>query len=346
MHRSLSRALIACTAAAAVCATATGWGGEGHEAVTYLALDAVEARLGDAGPAWLYLPNYRDRAAFESNTPDRRRAVRTDFMRHENDGEHYLDADMLADFGMTLRDLPRLRYEFVARVMQARAERPADFEAWDREDDSAMVYLFPGFAPYAAMEAHAKLTSAFRVVRILEEIETPTARQIAHLEQSRAEAVHHIGALSHWIGDLAQPLHTTIHHHGWVGPNPEGYTTEYAFHAYIDSGVLDHHGLVYSTIKPLATVSAPEIDPADPWPAVLWHIEDSFSQLERTYRYERDGVLTTEWGKRFICDRLAHGAGTLAGLIAAAWEAAAPTDDEREAFWRYEAGSPMGGTQE
>ncbi|MFG0273808.1 MAG: hypothetical protein ACF8QF_01995, partial [Phycisphaerales bacterium] len=185
MHRLGLRALAACTAAAAVSATAVGWGGEGHEAITYLALDALESRLGETGPAWLYLPNYRDRAAFESNTPDRRRAIRTDFMRHENDGEHYLDADMLPDFGMTLRTLPRLRYEFIATIMQTRAERPADFDAWDREKDSAMVYVFPGFAPYAAMEAHAKLTSAFRVVRILEEVQSPTARQIAHLEQAR-----------------------------------------------------------------------------------------------------------------------------------------------------------------
>jgi len=345
MRRLLSRAVTAACAAAAVSATAVGWGGEGHEAITYLALDALESRLGDDGPVWLSMPNYRDRAAFESNTPDRRRAIRNTVMRHENNPEHYFDADMLPDFNMTLRTIPRLRYEFVAEIMRERSERPDDFEAWDREDDPGMEYLFPGFAPYAAMEASTKLQSAFRVVRLLEETADPDPRLLAHLQQARAEAVHHIGALSHWIGDLAQPLHTTVHHHGWVGANPEGYTTEYAFHASIDSGVLDHHGLIYATVKPLATVTVRDIDPSDPWQDILWHIEDAHSQLERTYRYERDGVLTTEWGKRFICDRLAHGAGTLAGLIAAAWTSAEPTDEDRENFRRYEAGDPMGGTQ-
>jgi hypothetical protein len=342
MHRLLSRALAAACAAAAVSATAVGWGGEGHEAITYLALDALEARLGDDGPAWLYATDYRDRAAFESNTPDRRRAIRNPVMRHENNAEHYIDVDMLPDFGMTLRTIPRLRYEFVANIMRERAERPGDFEAWDREDDPGMEYPFPGFAPYAAMEAYTKLQSAFRVVRILEETAGADPRLLAHLEQARAEAVHHIGALSHWIGDLAQPLHTTIHHHGWVGPNPEGYTTEYAFHAYIDSGVLNDHDLVYATVKPLATVTVRDIDPGDPWGDILAHIEESFDQMERTYRDDRDGVLTTDEGRRFICDRLAHGAGALAGLVAAAWTSAEPTDEERENFRRYEARDPKG----
>ena len=42
-------------------------------------------------------------------------------------------------------------------------------------------------------------------------------------------------------GDIAQPLHTTKHHHGWKGENPNGYTTEYSIHAYIDGGVLKLH---------------------------------------------------------------------------------------------------------
>jgi len=342
MRRGIFRTIGVVVAVAAAAGQAFAWGGEGHEAVTYLALDALRARLGDAGPAWLQQPNYRDRAAFESNTPDRRRAMRSPVMRHENNPEHYFDLEMLPDYGLTLRTIPTLRYEFIARIFAARAERPGDFEAWDRADDPAMTSPFPGFAPYAAMEAYWNLRSAFRVVRLLEESAEDDPRLLAHLQQARAEATHHLGVLSHWIGDLAQPLHTTTHHHGWVGPNPEGYTTEGSFHAYIDSGVLDHHGLVYATVRPLATVGVREADPDNPWGEVLWHIEESHNQLERTYAYERDGVLTTEWGKRFICDRLSHGAGTLATLVAAAWRGAEPTDRERENFARYEAKRPDG----
>ena len=47
-----------------------------------------------------------------------------------------------------------------------------------------------------------------------------------------------MGILAHFVGDAAQPLHTTKHHHGWKGDNPNGYTTENSIHAYIDGGVI------------------------------------------------------------------------------------------------------------
>ena len=34
-----------------------------------------------------------------------------------------------------------------------------------------------------------------------------------------------MGVMGHYVGDCAQPLHTTKHHNGWVGENPHGYTT-------------------------------------------------------------------------------------------------------------------------
>jgi hypothetical protein len=32
--------------------------------------------------------------------------------------------------------------------------------------------------------------------------------------------------MGHYIGDGFQPLHDTIHHDGWQGPDPKGYTRD------------------------------------------------------------------------------------------------------------------------
>jgi len=42
--------------------------------------------------------------------------------------------------------------------------------------------------------------------------------------------------MGHFVGDGAQPLHTTKHYNGWVGENPKGFTTQTTFHAWIDGG--------------------------------------------------------------------------------------------------------------
>ena len=259
-------------------------------------------------------------------------------MSHENNPEHFFDIEMLADYGLTMETLPRLRNEFIGIITVAREQRPGDFDAWDREKDSSMSYIWPGFGPYAMAEHYWKLRSSFRLVRLLDQFAGNDPKRRAELRQARANAAYHMGMLSHFVGDHAQPLHTTIHHHGWIGDNPEGYTTEYGFHAYIDSGILRHHALVYATIKPLATVTPPDIDPDDPWGAIIDHIERGFNEVERTYRDNRDGVLVTEGGKQFIVDRLADGAATLAALYTAAWKGSELTDGDVRNYLRYEPG--------
>src|SRR5712672_2343549 len=51
-----------------------------------------------------------------------------------------------------------------------------------------------------------------------------------------------MGVMGHYVGDASQPLHTTIHHHGWVGDNPQHYTTSRGFHAWIDGGFFNKIG--------------------------------------------------------------------------------------------------------
>jgi hypothetical protein len=77
------------------------------------------------------------------------------------------------------------------------------------------------------------LKSAFAVLKAYEEAGTPD-----EIENARANVVHYMGVMGHFVGDAAQPLHTTRHFNGWVGPNPNGYSTSKGFHSWIDGGYL------------------------------------------------------------------------------------------------------------
>ena len=52
----------------------------------------------------------------------------------------------------------------------------------------------------------------------------------AQTENLSRDIAFYVGWLGHYTADGAQPLHDTIHHDGWQGPNPHGYTTDPAIH--------------------------------------------------------------------------------------------------------------------
>jgi hypothetical protein len=49
------------------------------------------------------------------------------------------------------------------------------------------------------------------------------------------------GNLGHYVTDGSNPHHTTTHHKGWVGDNPNGYTTDNRFHGRFESVFVQAH---------------------------------------------------------------------------------------------------------
>lgn len=314
--------------AAALASPALAWNATGHRTVTRLALDALRPEA----PAWLRDPEIAARIAEQSCEPDRWRGVRSALLNHEAHTEHYLDVEDLEQFGLTLRTVPRLRYEYVRAMVLAKERHPERLLPYDPSRDPDRSKEWPGFLPHAIEEHYQKLVSSFNTLRILEGLNDP-ARETS-LRQARENVIYEMGILAHYIGDAAQPLHTTRHHHGWVGDNPEGYTRHFGFHAYIDGTILRHHGLEYDTLKGSAL---PEVvvDARDPWAGAIGVIERSFARVEPLYRMEKDGTLEQEAGKAEIAARLCDGAATLAAFYNAAWEASAPTEAEVRNFVKF-----------
>jgi hypothetical protein len=116
------------------------------------------------------------------------------------------------------------------------------------------------------------------------------------------------------------PLHTSIQYNGWVGPNPNGYTTEHHIHALFESDFV-HANVKLADLAPLVAAAKPAVlgDVFNDYMAYLRH---SNSLVEQTYQLEKAGAFTgsgTPAGKAFVDQQLAAGTIELRNMIYTAW---------------------------
>ncbi len=323
------RALAAITLLAA---PAVAWDADGHRMVTAVALDGMSRRLGADAPDFLRDRHTLEMIADGATTPDRWRSTKTAQLTHLNYPDHYLDLEELPMYGMTLATMPRLRHEFVRQLSLAREKTGFTGPPINEKLDPNHTREYPGFLPHAAAENYGKLVSAFSTIRSLEKLNDPA--RSAQLDMARATAYVHMGILAHYIGDAAQPLHTTTHHHGWIGDNPRGYTTDRGIHAYIDGTIVDYHKLTVDSLRPLMKYDI-KLDAENPWNDTITYLKRSFAEVEPLYILERDKTLTREEGKKLISERLTDAGAMLSALYAGAWSSSKPTEREVQAWVRY-----------
>jgi hypothetical protein len=216
------------------------WDYEGHHAVNELAL----ASLPPSFPAFALEPAARDRIAFLAGEADRWRNI-TDVkvsrgleLMNASGPDHYMDLEDIYDYDLTPTNLPPFRYIFAADIAKARLQHPERFPAIDPAKDSDHTRELSGFLPWAINENFQKLQSGFSTLAALQKY-GGTPSEIANCQQ---DIIYVMGFMGHFVGDASQPLHTTKHHHGWVGENPNHYTTSAKFHAWIDGGFFNKTG--------------------------------------------------------------------------------------------------------
>lgn len=150
-----------------------------------------------------------------------------------------------------------------------------------------------GFLPWAINENYAKLQSAFSSLKTFEELGTP--EEIANARQN---ALYVMGVMGHYVGDAAQPLHTTKHHHGWVGENPRRYATNYGFHAWIDGGFIGRTGLktetMLSQVRPARSLWAGKTNApgTGSFPLILDYVGEQHQLVEPLYQMDKERKLS------------------------------------------------------
>ncbi len=323
---------------------AWAWDEKGHVIVTELAIEGLPADF----PEWVRTPENRARLCYLCAEPDRWRGQKSIVLDHVNGPDHYLDVEDLAAFGLKLDGLPRFRNEFIERMATERARNSGRFVRIDPKLDKDHTKELPGMLPYAIEELRWKIASSWSTLRTFEAFSDVATE--AELAGARNDVIQYMGLISHFLGDAAQPLHLTKHHHGWAGPNARGYTTDKGFHSYIDGGVIELHGItsgeLRSRIKP-----ATKFDPRDDWKEIAGILAVSFERVEPLYALEKSGGLRRTEGKAFIENCLLDGGANLTGIWVAAYRSSEIDDflsrklQARRDRNRADAGATMATTQ-
>jgi hypothetical protein len=319
--------LLATLGAAALTPTLRAWDYEGHRLVNQVALAALPPEF----PAFARTPENAERIAFLAGEPDRWRNAPDLPLQHANGMDHYLDLEDLPEVGIDVTKLPSFRYDFAVQYATARAAHANHLPAIDPAKNTEHSREWAGFVPWAIAEQFGKLRSGFSYLRALEELGRPE-----EIENAKANIVYIMGVMGHYVGDCAQPLHTTAHHHGWVGANPNGYTTWPGIHSWVDGGFLAKARVSFDELKPRITPAqpitlAPQPDGRDPmFVAVMDYLLDQHQKVELLYQLEKSGKLghheqpILPEGRKFIDGQLVIGGEMLARIWVTAWRTSVP----------------------
>jgi hypothetical protein len=304
MNRRSSFVLLL-TAAVSLPQPIFAWGTRAHAVIDRTAVDT----LPNDGP--VFLKNYVEYIAGSASIPDTWRQTSEPFSKIEEDPNHGWFREQFA----FMKVIARSRYEFVLALYRENLR----IQKSDPQQAQLMNVRWTGTLPYAAAEVYGHLVADMRSLRKAR----AQGKDTAFLEQTCA---FYVAWMGHYIGDGSQPLHDTIHHDGWQGPNPKGYTQDPKIHGRFESQYVDAIGLSESDILP-------RIGPAghlngDIFDLILAHLDEAGSNVEAIYKLDkRNAFADVQDGeaREMVYSRTAAGARMLRDLVYRAWlESALP----------------------
>jgi hypothetical protein len=288
----------------------SGWGAEGHLMINQIAASYIPADM----PKFFRKASVR--LAYLASEPDRWRDKQDAQLKYAQEPEHYIDLERV-DW---MTEFPRDRWQFTHALYDKRATVANPDE------------LLPekvGLLPYETMEVYQRLRNAFRQYRQLKSDGKPT-------EAVEQDIVFYAGWLGHYVGDSSQPLHTTVHYDGWLGPNPNGYTV----HVEPTPTAPGLHWKFEGTFV-AQNIKVEDVTPhmhqiqrlSDPFPDYLKFLRGSHSLVEKLYQLDKakafDGAGTPE-GKKFVAEDMAAGAQMLVNMWYTAWLESAESEPKKE----------------
>ena len=320
MRLTLTRAAIA-SALISIVSTQPlwAWGVDGHMMINRLAAQYLPADV----PAFLRNGNALDTLEYLGPEPDRWRDRAESELSQAQAPDHFIDleyADLaevpcshsLPGCNPDGKMLPRERYAFIRALAAAKAAHP----------NLPLTPEKVGMQPWQVEEVWQRLKVDFREYRKLLAANGNTA-------PVQTAILFDAGWLGHYVADGSMPLHTSIQYNGWVGPNPNSYTTDHKIHSQFES-VYVGVNIKRSDIAPLVAASQPEVFP-DEWTSYLDYLHHTHTLVEKTYQLEKSGGFSgvgTPESKTFTEERLAAGAIELRNLINSAWAHSADPVDE------------------
>ena len=259
--------------------------------INQVAIDAAAAKLPE------FMNAAREQIIYNGFEPDRWRREEKSPMNIAQEVDHFFDSEKWG----AISTIPSDRYSFLQQLV----ERKGDLKT--------------GYVPYAIIENYGRLVNAFRFWR---SAKTPNERKSAG-----ANAIYVAGVMGHYVGDASQPMHSTIHHHGWAArvPNPQHFTTDTGIHSRYESAYVDA-AIDASSVR--RNVRVPQ-RLANVWDSIKQYLSQSFAEVVPLYELEKVGEFNPDRprtrGTDFIAAELSRAGTMLAALWYTAWlESAEP----------------------
>jgi hypothetical protein len=275
---------------------ARAWEQEGHRIINKLAASNLPADM----PAFLRSQAAIDEIEYLGPEPDRWRSRAEPELNAAQAPEHFIDFEAADALG----PLPHKRFDFEAKVFAA-GKQPEVI----------------GLQPWETDEVWERLKAAMREYRFLASAGQDT-------KPVEAAILFYAGWLGHYVGDGSQPLHVSVSYNGWVGPNPNGYTTGHQIHHLFEGPFVAANIRAPEVQARMTPVKLIEGDMFDAYVAYLRH---TGTYVEKVYQFEKAGSFIgagTPESRDFTAERLAAGASMLRDMIYTAWiDSAQPVPD-------------------
>ncbi|MGE0406669.1 MAG: nuclease [Candidatus Korobacteraceae bacterium] len=271
---------------------AHAWGDQGHTWINRVAALNIPASM----PT--FLRRASTQIAYLGPEPDRWRRDSEPALKRAQEPDHFIDLELLAE----LKQLPPNRYEFYRYLYEKRR---------NAIDPDQYLPERIGLQPYATIEIYERLKVAFREYRRLRSARQPTAA-------AEQNAIYYAGWLGHYVADAANPMHTSIHHNGWTGANPRGYTTSKETHRKFEADFVDRN----QARLQFAHLLRPPARLEHPFENYVDYLRHSSQQVEQLYAIEKRGGFNdtgSKEGLEFVRRCMADGAQMLLDLWYTAW---------------------------
>lgn len=270
-----------------------GWGPDGHAMAGRAAAINLPAEMPK------FFRQAVDQLSYLNPEPDRwRDRVESNLDRAMDSAaapDHFLDLELVPEAAMRALN----RYDFTAEMIKA-GQPPTK----------------AGFAPYRILELFQRIRAEFRLWRA-----EPNGQRRKWIEQ---RIINDAGILGHYVTDLSNPHHTTIHFNGWSGQNPKGYTVftrepDQGIHFRFEEQYVKTHIQLndfLSLVGATRTIEKPREE--------IWnYLRSSNKLVEQLYILDKqekfnDRTQSAEH-KKFVSQRLAAGARMLRDLWWTAW---------------------------
>jgi hypothetical protein len=327
---AIKAAALMCTQLVAV-QNLGAWGLRGHTIANLAAVEAIPAD----GP--VFLKAHKAYIGHMGIIRDTWRSFTVPFLRISEDPNHgwYTEA-----FGF-IPDPPLSRTEFTLRVYDEYLRTVKS----DPDRAKLLNIRYTGLQAYSIMEGYERMKAGMRLYRQVSAPGqqdrnsvlklyvgvSPVFRDREHLKQMFAtDIAFYMGWVGHYAADASMPLHDSIHHDGWSGDNPKGYTTDPSIHGRFEENYVDLIGETEADVLKYVSKAARHLN--DPWQATLKHSLDSRNFVEDVYRLDLRRAFENRSDKEareLVSRRIAAGAEFLRDLAYTAWiDSATPAPPE------------------